>query len=255
MLGVVARDYAQRIGAPNLAQRAAHGLFQVTVVVHLDEVRQDLGVGLAAEHVPHREVLARERRSVVPRHGLAEADQFAVDGWVDVVGEDQVEHGPGGLPGDWAPAEVAEPRPRGGRVSTMPGQTEAIRVPSARSCSRRSAATARTAATWATFEGTFSQTRPARPPPRSCGGSAVRQDSTAYSTWSRLAPSKSGCSRGSRWPRVPRLLATTSSRPPGRSTGAKERSTAWVAVLETSMNSSARSACDSSGSSAGDRVG
>ena len=42
-------------------------------------------------------------------------------------------------------------------VSIRPGHTEATRVPAARSASRRSWATARTAATWATFDGTFNQ--------------------------------------------------------------------------------------------------
>ena len=134
-------------------------------------------------------------------------------------------------------------------MSTIPGQTAAMRVPSARSAARRRAATARTAATWATLEGTLIQ----RGQPCSSAvpsWMAVRQDSTAASTSSSVAPSNSGCRRGSRWPSVPSELATTMSRPPGLSTGPKERRTAWVPPLATSMNSSACSGCGRSGVSA-----
>ena len=44
-LGVVAREHRQRVGALDALQRGAHGGEEVALVVGLDQVRHDLGVG------------------------------------------------------------------------------------------------------------------------------------------------------------------------------------------------------------------
>ena len=58
-------------------------------------------------------VLFHRGCAVVPGQDLAEADQFAVEGGIDVLGEDQVEDGLGGPGGRLGLAVVAEPRARG----------------------------------------------------------------------------------------------------------------------------------------------
>ena len=51
-LGLVARDDAERVGAAHFGERLAHGVFEIVfVVVHLDEMREHFGVGLAFEGV------------------------------------------------------------------------------------------------------------------------------------------------------------------------------------------------------------
>ena len=43
---VLARDHAQREHAGQLAHGVAHGVFQIAVVIFLDQVRDHFGVGL-----------------------------------------------------------------------------------------------------------------------------------------------------------------------------------------------------------------
>ena len=52
MLGIVAADHAERVGAANLVHGPAHGLGEIAVIVELNEVCQHLGIGLAGEDVP-----------------------------------------------------------------------------------------------------------------------------------------------------------------------------------------------------------
>ena len=51
MIGIVARYDAERVGAANFMERAAYRLFEVAVVVQLDQMREDLGIGFAAKNV------------------------------------------------------------------------------------------------------------------------------------------------------------------------------------------------------------
>jgi hypothetical protein len=112
---------------------------------------------LVARALPGEQlVLVLRTRSVVPGQRLAEADEFAVCGRVDLLGEHEVDDRAGGLVRRLGVAEIVEPWPRRPGVYE-PGETAAISVPSARSLARRPAATARTATTWATFEGTLTQ--------------------------------------------------------------------------------------------------
>jgi hypothetical protein len=96
--------------------------------------RGALGPVLPAQHL----VLAVGRCSAVPGQDLAESDEFSVDRWVKLVGQDQVKHGPRGLLG--ACARLKSPNHgQDARVCTSPGHTAATRVPSARSAARRRA--------------------------------------------------------------------------------------------------------------------
>ena len=65
MMRIIRGDDAQREGAVDLGQRAAQRLDQIAVVVRFDQVRQHLGVGLAAEHVSLRQQLRPQRRVVL----------------------------------------------------------------------------------------------------------------------------------------------------------------------------------------------
>ena len=53
-LGKLLGHYGQRVGASHVAERCAHGLgkLQSLLDLHLDQVGEDLGVGLGAELVP-----------------------------------------------------------------------------------------------------------------------------------------------------------------------------------------------------------
>ena len=65
MFGIVAGEHAQRVGAAYFAERAPNGRLEVAVVVHLDQVREHFGVGLALENVAEVDQAGTKRRVVL----------------------------------------------------------------------------------------------------------------------------------------------------------------------------------------------
>ncbi len=61
---IVAGEHAQRVGAAYLGKRAPHGGFEVAVVVHLDQMRKDFGIGLALENVTEADQPSTQRSVV-----------------------------------------------------------------------------------------------------------------------------------------------------------------------------------------------
>jgi hypothetical protein len=131
-----------------------------------------------------------------------------VERGVDPVADGERDRPRGGLPGCLGAAMSAN-HGREASVSIRPGHSATMSLPSARSASRRSAAIARTAATWATLDGMFSHV-----PKPSCSArpawTAARHSATNPSTASRLAvaAAKRGRTRSAslscrRWPRRP----------------------------------------------------
>ena len=78
LIGILARDHAQREHAGQLAHRVAHRVLQIPVVIFLDQMRDHLGVGLGDEGVAFGDQLALQRQiifddAVVHHHDVAVA--------------------------------------------------------------------------------------------------------------------------------------------------------------------------------------
>ena len=78
LIRVFAGNYAQREHAGQLPHGVAHGILQIAVVVLLDQMRDDLGVGLGDELVAFLHQLMLERQiilddAVVHHHDIAVA--------------------------------------------------------------------------------------------------------------------------------------------------------------------------------------
>ena len=75
-LRVQRRDDAEREVAVQLEERLAHGLCEIAVVIRLEQVRDDLGVGLGAEDVPVGDQPLLQRHVVL--HDAVEHDGEAI---------------------------------------------------------------------------------------------------------------------------------------------------------------------------------